>query len=400
MISEQYVWTWLPEASHPVVSGRVWADRGIYRFQYGQSYLTNPHALPIFGIPLSDAPMSPGAELSLHGALRDALPDAWGQQVIAVQTGIQDPSPIDLMRLGSTDRFGALDFQDRSDAWAPRQESATLEDLALAMDAVERGLPLPPTLEAALQHGTSIGGARPKATLGDDRGEHWIAKFSSTSDGARPVVRREAFALELARRAGVETVEAELTTAAARDVLLVRRFDRVGNSRRRMTVSALTILGVHEYAARYATYPELLDKLRQYSDSPGSVGPALFRRIAANIALGNTDDHARNHAAFWDGHHLRLTPAYDVDPCRTPGWDANQAMAYGRDGQRAANLSLLTRQASIYDLTANEARAIVDEILGAIETHWDTARDIAQLTREQGAQMRGTQILNPGTLDT
>lgn len=399
MTSEQFVWVWLPDQPDPIVAGRVREAGNRCSFQYGQTYLSHPSAIPFFGIPLERGIQHPDPQLALHGALQDALPDAWGQQVIAARTGIQDLSPVELMRLSSTDRFGAVDFQDRPDAWAPRDAPASLDDLAFAANSIERGLALPSTLDAALQHGTSIGGARPKATLIDQHGDAWIAKFSSTSDGARPVVRREAFALELAARAGVDVVDFQLSQAAGRDALLVRRFDRGPGGTRRMTVSALTILGVSEYAARYATYPELLDRLRTYSDDPEGVGPVLFRRIAANMVLGNTDDHARNHAAFWDGRHLKLTPAYDIDPCRTPGWDANQAMAYGRNGERASDLRQLIQQASAYDLTAAEAGDIVEEVVDSVEANWESARAVAELTRNQADQIRGTQILNAGVLE-
>ncbi len=191
----------------------------------------------------------------------------------------------------------------------------------------------------------------------------------------------------------------QLSEAAGRDALLVKRFDREHGGARRMAVSALTVLGVSEYAARYSSYPELLDRLRDLSEHPDGVGPTLFRRIAANIALGNTDDHAHNHAAFWDGSYLTLTPAYDIDPCRTPGWDANQAMAYGRRGERASNLQQLIQQASVYDLSKSEARDVVDQVVGAVSEHWESARDAARLSRHQAEQMRGTQILNEGALD-
>ncbi|HMR48926.1 MAG TPA: type II toxin-antitoxin system HipA family toxin [Arachnia sp.] len=400
MTSEQsFVWAWLPGSPEPIVCGRVWVDGDQHLFQYGRSYLGNRRAIPLFGMPLDDRPLAPAPDIRLHGALQDALPDAWGQQVIATRSGLQEPSAIQLMRLSSTDRFGAIDFQDSPDAWLPRQTAAMLEDLAHAAEAVEKGTPLSPALDAALQHGTSIGGARPKATLIDAQGRDWIAKFSSTSDGARPVVRREAFALELAARGGVDVVGFQLSEAAGRDALLVKRFDREHGGARRMAVSALTVLGVSEYAARYSSYPELLDRLRDLSEHPDGVGPTLFRRIAANIALGNTDDHAHNHAAFWDGSYLTLTPAYDIDPCRTPGWDANQAMAYGRRGERASNLQQLIQQASVYDLSKSEARDVVDQVVGAVSEHWESARDAARLSRHQAEQMRGTQILNEGALD-
>ncbi len=166
-----------------------------------------------------------------------------------------------------------------------------------------------------------------------------------------------------------------------------------------MTVSGLTLLSLDELAGRYATYPELLDVLRARGQRPDRVGRDLFTRIAANISLGNTDDHARNHAALWDGRHLTLAPAYDIDPCRAPGWDANQAMAYGRRGERASNLASLINISATYDLTRPEAADIVDRVITSIRDNWDQAVDHAALTRRQAESLRGSRILNDSTTD-
>jgi serine/threonine-protein kinase HipA len=166
-----------------------------------------------------------------------------------------------------------------------------------------------------------------------------------------------------------------------------------------MTVSGLTLLNLDELAGRYATYPELLDILRTHSTEPDQVGPDLFRRVAVNIAVGNTDDHARNHAAFWDGTHLRLTPAYDIDPCRTPGWDANQAMAYGRRGERVSSLRDLLATAAVYGLTTPGARTIIDTVVGSVRDQWSESLDAAHLSDQQGQQLLGSRILHPAVLD-
>ena len=406
MTSDQFVWAWLPGQAAPVVCGRVWAEGSAHLFRYGRSYRERTDAISLFGMPLTYEPISPPTGMRLHGSLRDALPDAWGQHVILSRlTGVSgvdgdtgDLPDLTYMRESASDRFGAIDFQDSPTDYVPRQAPATLDDLADAALALEEGRPLPPSLEAALAHGTSIGGARPKATMTEDDGVGWVAKFSSSSD-IGPRVRHEALALELARRCGVSTVESRLTTAAGRDALLVRRFDRGLAGVRHLAVSALTMLDLDELAGRYATYPDLLDVLRRHSSEPAGVGAELFRRIAVNIALGNTDDHARNHAALWDGHHLTLTPAYDIDPCRTPGWDANQAMAYGRDGERSSSLERLVRAAASYDLPKAEASAIVDEIVETITDDWRDALDVARLTHQQGKQLMGTRILHPAIRD-
>lgn len=402
----QFVWAWMPGSTTPVAAGTVWQEGSTHRFRYGRSYLANPDAIALYGMPITDRPLDPPSGMALHGALRDALPDAWGQHVILARlTGRSgrdgdtgDLSPITYMRNSSSDRSGAIDFQDTFETYTPRYEPATLDDLSSAALALEEGRPLPASLDAALTHGTSVGGARPKATLTDRTGS-WIAKFSSSSDRGNPAVRHEAMALRLAALAGVDTVEAQLTTAAGRDTLLVRRFDRTPKAGRLMVVSGLTMLELHEMAERYATYPGLLDVLKGASRHPERVGEELFTRVAANIALGNTDDHARNHAALWDGQQLTLAPAYDIDPCRTLGWDANQAMAYGRNGERSSSLSTLIQVSATYDLDRVEASSIVDRVVTTIEANWKDVADEVGLTQRQAESMYGSRILNASTTD-
>ena len=214
----------------------------------------------------------------------------------------------------------------------PRTDTARLPELHAAAIQIEAGIPLAPVLAEALIHGTSIGGARPKILVTDDDGVQWIAKLSSTSDTAFSVVNAEAAALWLAAKAGIAVPESEVTRSLGRDVLLVRRFDRVGNGLRRHCLSALTLTGLDEMSGRYATYPMFLDALRELSSKPIEVGADLFARIVFNIAIGNSDDHARNHAAFWDGTHLTLTPAFDLSPGPRSGETATQAMAISRSG--------------------------------------------------------------------
>jgi len=404
--TQQFIWAWLPGHTSPVPCGTVWQEGSTHRFRYGRSYRDRPDAIALFGMPLGDQVLDPPAGMTLHGALRDALPDAWGQHVILARlTGRSGQggdtaalTAITYMRNSSSDRFGAIDFQDTADSYVTRHQPATLDDLAGAALALEQGRPLPSGLDAALTHGTSVGGARPKATLADGTG-NWIAKFSSASDRGNPVVRHEALALRLASLAGVDTVEAHLKTAGGRDALLVRRFDRGIDGTRLMAVSGLTLLQLDEMAGRYATYTDLVDVLRDAGDHPERVGKDLFTRIAANIALGNTDDHARNHAALWDGRRLALAPAYDIEPCRTPGWDANQAMAYGRHGERASSLAGLIGVGATYDLDRAEASGIVDRVVTTIGENWADVVDEVGLTKRQAEFLFGSRILNPATID-
>jgi serine/threonine-protein kinase HipA len=259
--------------------------------------------------------------------------------------------------------------------------------------ALERG-ELSPALAVALVHGTSVGGARPKVTL-IDGDKHLIAKLTMSTD-TYPMVKAEGACLELARRIGIDVPPSRIITSLGREVLLVERFDRPGGGRRRMVVSGLTMLGFGDFlGARYSSYPEILDVLRQRGAHGERLGRQLFERVVFNIAIGNTDDHARNHAAFWDGHHLELTPAYDLTPQPRSGTEARQAMDIGRDGSRDSQFAVCVNAAHDYALSRDEARDIVEHQVTTIRENWDEVADAARLTRVEKDVLFGRQILNP-----
>ncbi len=126
------------------------------------------------------------------------------------------------------------------------------------------------------------------------------------------------------------------------------------------------------------------------------MGRLVFDRIAFNMAISNHDDHARNHAAFWNGHQLTLTPAYDLAPGIRSGETASQAMAYGLNGQRESTFSGLIDSCSAYDLTREEARARIEAISESITTNWSAAADLARLREADRSVLRRNQILHPG----
>lgn len=180
---------------------------------------------------------------------------------------------------------------------------------------------------------------------------------------------------------------------AGRDVLLVDRFDRGPADTRRQFVSAMTILGMHELvAARHATYVDLAEHVRTSFTARANTLAALFRRIVVNVLVGNTDDHARNHAAFVDADRYTLTPAYDICPQRRTNFEAYQAMAFGPDENRTASLVACMAAADIYELDHDEAREIVDELLEVVHDHFDSASEAARLTADGRAQLWGSTI--------
>jgi serine/threonine-protein kinase HipA len=401
---EAYVWIWLPGASEPVVAGRLEPTADILNFNYGRSYLGREDAIPLYlpELPLQPGVIPPRPGLVAPGCIEDAGPDAWGQRVIMRDLfgqGATDADPAELHPLtyllhSGSDRIGALDFQASPDTYVSREKSSVpLAELMQAADRLDAGLPLPPALDQALLHGSSIGGARPKVLI-DEGDRRLIAKFASTAD-RYPVVKGEHLAMDLARRAGLDAAPVELRLVLGRDVLLIERFDRIrGTPQRRALVSALTMLELHEMNARYASYADLSQIVRERFTDAGRTLRELFARITFNILVGNTDDHARNHAAFWDGSDLTLTPAYDICPQLRSGGEAAQAMIIGTDGFRMSEVSGCVERAATYLLSESEAREIVDHQIDVIESQWDDACDAARMTEVERAHFWRRQFLN------
>ena len=400
-----YVWGWLSGQAEPVPVGVLEDVGSMVVFTYARSYLGRQAAVPLYGIPLRQGRNTPPGGMTVHGCFLDAAPDAWGRRVILHRlTGRagRDTETADLTLfaylLGSaSDRAGALDFQTSPTEYVPRGTRASLDEMVDATERLLEGRPLSPDLEDALFHGTTIGGARPKVTL-EDRGRHLIAKLSSTTD-PYPVVKAEGVAMALAGYVGIEVPKVEMVRSVNRDVLLVERFDRVGDGGRRMMVSALTVLELTEELGRYATYYDFADHLRSQAVHPEQEERELFTRITFNIMVSNTDDHAKNHSCFWDGRNLSLTPAYDICPQLRSGGEQTQAMAVDRNGWRYSRLDGCVRAAHNYLLDKDEASGIIDKQLDVIETRWEEAADVAHLTRDERRQFWEQQILNPYILE-
>ena len=404
--TEAYVWIWLPEETEPVVAGRLTQDGDRLLFTYGASYRERNDAIPIYEpeLPLQRGTIAPKPGLSMPSCIRDGSPDAWGRRVIINRltgakpdaAGVPDISELTYLLQSGSDRIGALDFQASSQEYEPRLAAeASFEELLAAAERVEKGLPLTPALDQAINHGTSIGGARPKALIdGDDT--KFIAKFSSSTD-THSVVKAEFIAMKLAAACGLNTAPVSLTHAAGKDVLLIERFDRkkiaTGWTRRAM-VSALTMLGLDEMMARYASYEDLAELIRHRFTDPKDTLRELYGRICFNILCGNTDDHARNHAAFWDGKALTLTPAYDICPQGRAGGEASQAMLIKGEA-RASTIATILAAAANFHLTEEEAASLIEKQIANIAESWRAVCEEAKLSPVDQRLLAGRQFLNP-----
>ncbi len=409
--TQAFVWIWLPGESEPVVAGKLTLEGQSLLFNYGQSYLGRSNAIPIYDpeLPLTPGVLPLSAGLSMPNCIRDGAPDAWGRRVLINRLlglkGVDTASTTQLDELtylleSGSDRIGALDFQHSATEYVPRSaKNAPLEELLAAADMVEKGIPLTPELEQALHHGTSIGGARPKALI-EDGDKKYIAKFSSGTD-LYSVVKAEFIAMRLAALAGLNVAPVSMVRAANKDVLLIERFDRIlteDSWQRKAMVSALTLLGLDEMMARYASYAELAEIIRHRFKNASATLRELFSRLVFNILCGNTDDHARNHAAFWDGKMLELTPAYDICPQGRTGNEATQAMLISGDN-RMSQLSACLAAANNFLLSLEEANEVIENQIAVIETNWDQVCYEANLSETDRALFWHRQFLNPFALE-
>ncbi len=340
----------------------------------------------------------------MPSCLRDTSPDAWGRRVILNRKFGQLPDALQVDQLdeltylleSGSDRIGALDFQPSPKIYVVRStKHASLRELSRASKMVDEGAPLTAELSLALQHGTAVGGARPKALL-DDGKKKFIAKFSTAKD-SYSVVKAEFVAMRLAKLCGIDVAEVQLKTALGKDVLLIERFDRVLTGQgwhRRLMVSALTLFALDEMLSSYASYDELTEIVRHRFTKSKPTLTELYRRLVFNVLCGNTDDHARNHAAFWDGEWLTLTPAYDICPQSRIGNEASQAMKIVGEDQMS-QIRICLKAASRFQLTRVQAITIIQKQIECILKNWTKICKEADLSVTDQNMLRTRQFLNP-----
>ena len=408
--NEAFVWIWLPGETQPVVAGKLEVENSFLHFNYGKSYLERisdkPPAISIYEpeLPLESGVLPLPNGLEMPNCIRDAAPDAWGRRVIinkklgrkGKDTDTAELSELTYLLESGSDRIGALDFQQSPTEYIPRlANNAHLEELMESVQRVEQGIPLTPELDQALFHGSSIGGARPKALI-EDHGSKYIAKFSSSTD-VYSVVKAEFIAMRLAKIARLDVAPVKLIKAAGKDVLLIERFDRTKSGddwTRKMMISALTMFGLSDMTARYASYEDLAEIIRHRFSDPKDTLKEMYGRLVFNILCGNTDDHARNHAAFWDGKELTLTPAYDICPQGRAGNEASQAMKISGNSN-LSQLKFCLEVAHHFLLSRKDALDISEHIEAITRKYWNQVCEDAQLKDIDKKLLWGRQFLNP-----
>ena len=369
-------------------------------FAYGTRYIERANALEVDPVALGlknkleikGRALLPSPGLTLFGGIRDAAPDAWGRRVIESKLKVPPnslPESVYLLHAGS-DRVGALDVRpDLQSTAAPGiSEVRSLQYLIEAADRIEEGLPVPANLEPIFVAGTALGGARPKASLRDETGVLWLAKFSGRNEPINlPWV--EYGTLQLAREAGLIVPPVKVEKIGDRTAMLIQRFDRywalpdapdvhagehtlaldsTGNGRlekRLAFISGLTLLACHETDSITKSYGDLADAIRKYCHPAVVVADAkdLFRRMVYNIFVTNNDDHLRNHGFVWDPKHKgwRMSPLYDVTPNTSVAQDRYLHLSVGPQG-KYAHLDNALAAHSLFRLSEKAASEVIAQV--------------------------------------
>ena len=377
---ERMVQVFMDTAGGAAPVGKLWARsrQGVESatFMYDADWLARADRFALEpALPLTAGPHHTPHGKALFGALGDSAPDRWGRELMrhsARRDAAANSAPrtlleIDcLLRVSDFGRLGALRFA--SDAGGPflAPEDAApippLVELPALLNASDEVLENPEadSLRILLAPGSSLGGARPKALVRDVDGELAIAKFPAHTDELS-VVRWEAVALRLAEAAGITVPTRRLQTVHRRAVLLVRRFDRGANGRIPF-LSALAALSANDHETR--GYPEFADFLRQHGAKPKADFAALWRRIAFNVLISNTDDHLRNHGFLHGPRGWTLSPAYDLNP--TPTHQKPRLLSTAIDFHDVtASLQLAFDVVPYFELSDAAARRIATEVARA-----------------------------------
>lgn len=305
------------------------ARRERVTYEHDPDWLAAPEAVQFDPtLPLVRGPISTPANKEMFGTLGDSAPDTWGRELMRRaerRAAERQGRPVRTLHesdylLGVSDqtRLGALRFRLVGDEefQAPKARgvptTVALGDLLLASQRILRGDETDEDLLLIFAPGSSLGGARPKASVFDQHGHLSIAKFPKETD-RYSMSRWEAIALDMARDCGITTIEHELTPSQHGPIFITRRFDRIDNQRIPF-ISAMAMTE-HEDGDENGSYLEIVDAITDHGADPVRDRVELFRRIAFSILISNTDDHLRNHGFLWTGRRgWKLSPCYDLNP--------------------------------------------------------------------------------------
>ena len=388
----------------PYLAGRLWArtrkNKEGATFEYAASWLEHRERFSLEpALRLGPGPFHTPADTPMFGAIGDSAPDRWGRALMRrmerrrAEREEQTPRTLQeidyLLLVDDEARQGALRFAEIEGGPFLRDEGAKrtpplieLPELLSAAERVADDTDTEEDLRLLLAPGSSLGGARPKASVRDKDGHLAIAKFPRRDDDYNTVLW-EAIALTLARRAGIPVADARIETAGSKPVLVLRRFDR-SDGRRIPFLSSMSMLDARDNQMR--SYMEIADALRQHGAAAKDDIRGLWRRIVFNVLISNTDDHLRNHGFLYHGPAgWRLSPAYDLNPVPVDIKPRILTTAINED-DNTASLDVAMGVAPYFELDDAHARADAGAVARAVGTWRDEATRHG-LTKHECARM-------------
>lgn len=341
---------------------------------------------------------------SIFGLFADSSPDRWGrvlmnkrERLLAEKEGRKPRKLFDsdyLLGVYDETRMGGIRFKlecdgaflsdDRETAAPPWTSLSTLEEASRNFEKDETGI-AEKWLNQLIRPGSSLGGARPKATVVDTKGDLWIAKFPSKNDendtGAWEMVVHD-----LAKLCGLNVPESKLEKFSKYgSTYLVKRFDRDGE-RRIHFASAMTLLGKSDgaSAADGTGYLDIVGFIKSYGSDPKNDLVELWKRIVFSMAVTNTDDHLRNHAFILSENGWKLSPLYDVNP--VPYGDELSLLVDDEDN--SISIPLAISVAPRFGITETKAKELAEGIQQVVKNNWERIAKGYGLTRGQIENMR------------
>ena len=375
----------------PSLIGKLYVDtvRGgeSYSFEYDNAWLSNPAAVMLD----PDLNLYSGRQYPIgkdkFGLFADSSPDRWGRVLMKRRERIladkEDRKPRSLSEsdylLGVFDetRMGALRFKleengvflsdDKDTQTPPWTSLRTLEEASREFEKDERGL-TDKWLKQLLKPGSSLGGARPKASVLAPNGDLWIAKFPSKHDEGN-VGAWEKVVHDLARLCRLNVPESKLEKFSPNgSTFLVKRFDRDGTRRIHFS-SAMTMLGKTDGAGASdgTGYLDIVSFVKSNGAAPKEDLIELWKRIVFNMAVSNTDDHLRNHGFLLTGNGWRLSPLYDVNPVE----EGDELALNVCETDNRISIALALETAHYYGIKKQDAERMASEILVTVRDNWE-----------------------------
>jgi serine/threonine-protein kinase HipA len=374
--------------------GEMWShfknNKETSTFEYSPQWLTNEKRFSLEpNLSLGKGQYHTRQGIKIFGAFGDSAPDTWGRILmkryeakLAKQENRQPKTlnEIDyLLGVNDLTRQGALRFKAATDSEFlttknnnPIPPLVDIRKLLAAAEHIESDSENFEDIKLLLAPGSSLGGARPKASIINKEGNLCIAKFPKNSD-THNLVLWEAVALTLAKNAGLNTQKWHLEKISNKDVIILKRFDRMKQVRIPF-LSAMSMLNAIDNDERTYSYLEIADTIRQCSSNKNADLTELWKRIVFSIMVSNTDDHLRNHGFLYESEKgWRLSPVYDINP--NPQ-NAGVLTTYISENDNSANLDLALSVADYFEIKNKDAKEIIEEVKKSVQNWQDTAKSL------------------------